>query len=77
MESRRGCCAEWPKPCPYHEGWADARERMAEVMKANVELAKDFVRYENDQRKLTLIALLVAGKDDPLAVEIRKVIDEE
>lgn len=22
--SREGCCGDWPKPCPYHEGWADA-----------------------------------------------------
>ena len=23
---RTGCCATWPKPCPYHEGWADAED---------------------------------------------------
>ena len=22
--SRTGCCDTWPKPCPYHEGVADA-----------------------------------------------------
>lgn len=21
---RTGCCADWPKPCPYHEGVQDA-----------------------------------------------------
>ena len=21
---RAGCCDAWPKPCAYHEGWADA-----------------------------------------------------
>lgn len=27
---RDGCCATWPKPCSYHEGYADAwAERQA------------------------------------------------
>lgn len=26
MRTREGCCADWPKPCPYHEGWADATD---------------------------------------------------
>jgi len=24
--TRDGCCAGWPKPCPYHEGWLDGYE---------------------------------------------------
>ncbi len=23
-----GCCATWPKPCSYHEGYADGAEAM-------------------------------------------------
>ena len=23
---RQGCCADWPKPCSYHEGWLDGHE---------------------------------------------------
>lgn len=23
---RDGCCADWRKPCPYHDGWMDALE---------------------------------------------------
>jgi hypothetical protein len=23
---REGCCADWPKPCSYHEGYADGWE---------------------------------------------------
>lgn len=22
-ERRAGCCADWPKPCSYHEGYID------------------------------------------------------
>ena len=22
-DRRRDCCADWPKPCPYHEGYED------------------------------------------------------
>lgn len=25
MRERSGCCSTWPKPCPYHEGWADGK----------------------------------------------------
>lgn len=25
--ARDGCCATWPKPCSYHEGWADGAEK--------------------------------------------------
>lgn len=25
---REGCCADWPKPCTYHEGWADALDTL-------------------------------------------------
>lgn len=28
-ESRVGCCADWPKPCSYHEGWQDALNSLA------------------------------------------------
>lgn len=28
-ESRIGCCDDWPKPCTYHEGWADAADSLA------------------------------------------------
>jgi hypothetical protein len=24
--TREGCCAGWPKPCSYHEGWLDGWE---------------------------------------------------
>ena len=24
QELRAGCCADWPKPCGYHEGYLDA-----------------------------------------------------
>jgi hypothetical protein len=24
--TREGCCANWPKPCAYHEGWLDGYE---------------------------------------------------
>lgn len=24
--SREGCCATWPGPCQYHEGWQDAAD---------------------------------------------------
>jgi hypothetical protein len=24
--ARADCCADWPKPCSYHEGWADGRD---------------------------------------------------
>ena len=27
---REGCCATWPKPCSYHEGWADAVDTLTE-----------------------------------------------
>ena len=29
--TRGGCCAERRKPCPYHEGWADGIDYLAEV----------------------------------------------
>lgn len=28
---RTGCCAGWPKPCTYHEGWEDAAELLLEL----------------------------------------------
>ena len=27
--ARDGCCASWPRPCPYHEGWQDAEDALA------------------------------------------------
>lgn len=24
LAQRVSCCDRWPKPCSYHEGWADA-----------------------------------------------------
>jgi hypothetical protein len=30
MRTREGCCAGWPKPCGYHEGWEDAENEMSE-----------------------------------------------
>lgn len=35
MESRERCGSTWPKPCEYHEGWADALEQ-AEKEKASL-----------------------------------------
>ena len=26
--TRAGCCETWPKPCSYHEGWADAEDSL-------------------------------------------------
>lgn len=28
---RAGCCAIWPKPCPYHEGVLDAVDAMRDL----------------------------------------------
>lgn len=28
MRNREGCCATWPKPCSYHEGWQDALDAL-------------------------------------------------
>lgn len=30
-ESRDGCCATWPKPCSYHEGYQDALDTFERV----------------------------------------------
>lgn len=32
MISREGCCADWPKPCTYHEGVTDALDTVAPVI---------------------------------------------
>lgn len=32
MRSRKGCCANWPKPCGYHEGYQDAVDEMETEM---------------------------------------------
>ncbi|MDA8037626.1 MAG: hypothetical protein M0Z69_00405 [Actinomycetota bacterium] len=32
--SREGCCAAWPKPCSYHEGWQDCADAMAGLVEA-------------------------------------------
>lgn len=29
-KGRDGCCADWPKPCQYHEGYADAMDAAAD-----------------------------------------------
>jgi hypothetical protein len=26
VNRRGGCCADWPKPCTYHDGWEDGYE---------------------------------------------------
>lgn len=35
---RDECCADWPKPCSYHEGWLDGAEFVEEVKQLNEEL---------------------------------------
>lgn len=35
---RDGCCADWPKPCTYHEGFADGIEA---VLRARTRLADE------------------------------------
>jgi len=30
--AKDGCCADWPKPCTYHEGFADGIDWLAEVV---------------------------------------------
>lgn len=34
LELRRDCCADWPKPCGYHEGYLDGFELGMETGKA-------------------------------------------
>lgn len=29
---RTACCADWPKPCQYHQGWEDGREDLEEAL---------------------------------------------
>jgi hypothetical protein len=33
-KSREGCCANWPKPCSYHEGWLDAEDLLEDRLRA-------------------------------------------
>lgn len=34
LELRRECCADWPKPCGYHEGYLDGFDLGMEIGKA-------------------------------------------
>ena len=34
--NRDGCCATWPKPCPYHRGYQDALDSFEQVGWAEV-----------------------------------------
>jgi hypothetical protein len=41
MRSRDGCCADWPKPCSYHEGWQDAENWVADQIEGILWPSKD------------------------------------
>ncbi len=36
---RSMCCEDWPKPCPYHEGWQDAVDAMGGMGLDRIRLA--------------------------------------
>lgn len=59
--SRHGCCGTWPKPCPYHEGWADAKDALAEDLAEAVTLLRSGRLVElGEERRARLVALLGA-----------------
>ena len=47
--SRAGCCETWPKPCPYHEGWADAVDAYSARQQAADTLRSDELRRLAEQ----------------------------
>lgn len=50
-DPRAGCCADWPKPCSYHEGWADCRDTTSDA--AEIDRLCD-LRDEVDQLRAAL-----------------------
>lgn len=40
QEIREHCCADWPKPCSYHEGWFDGWEAR-DIQDAREELIEE------------------------------------
>lgn len=56
MKEREGCCADWPKPCSYHEGYADASDKweamhreMEAIARTNYEDKAHPIQVENSR----------------------------
>lgn len=42
---RRGCCADWPKPCSYHEGWQDGIDALTARLEAAEKVVEDLSSF--------------------------------
>lgn len=62
---RLGCCAGWPKPCPYHEGYSDAYD----VLQAEV------TRLKDENRQLDSIIREAFGKAQKVGPQLRPLRD--
>ena len=75
MRSRTDCCATWPKPCSYHEGWADAEDyyQLSERGLTSAEAETELARVLAKRRVGS--AVYMNGIHNPLPTEVQAARD--